>query len=89
MKPIDNGEWKMNDTFEFQQLMDLFRFKEIGRTFKSAAYCGGRSFIKMKLPGKEHAKAVNTNGSFKGVSALLTKSTAAYSKVQSTPGNCE
>jgi hypothetical protein len=32
---------------------------------KSATYCGGRSFINMKLPRKEHAKAVNTNGSFK------------------------
>jgi hypothetical protein len=36
----------------------------------SAAYCGGRRFIKMKLPRKEHAKAVNTNGSFKGVYGL-------------------
>jgi hypothetical protein len=28
-------------------------------------YCGGISFIKMKLPREEHAKAVNSNGSFK------------------------
>ena len=29
---------------------------------------GGQSFIIMKLPRKEHAKAVNTNGSFRRVS---------------------
>jgi prepilin-type N-terminal cleavage/methylation domain-containing protein len=32
---------------------------------KVAVYCGGSSFIKMKLPRKEHAKAVNSNSSFK------------------------
>jgi hypothetical protein len=32
---MENGEWKMNDTFEFQQLMDFSRFKEIGPTLSA------------------------------------------------------
>ena len=40
----------------------------------SASDCGGRSLIKMKLPRKEHAKAVNTNGSFKGKSDCVKPS---------------